>query len=218
MSDRPAHPGDTNLDLGRQSRIAMPEAIYAETKTVEQCVRIVTEMLQETDDPVIATRVTPEQQDALASLEPDGHWGTTLTWRHRPARPDARVAVVAGGTSDLPVVTEAQGVLSALGVTVSTHLDVGVTGLHRLLDTVPALADTDVVIAVAGMEAALPTVLAGLVPCPIIAVPTSVGYGAGLEGVTALLSMLASCAPGIAVVGIDNGFGAASAAHRILRP
>ena len=124
---------------------------------------------------------------------------------------------MSAGTSDVPVASEATLTLRALGHTVVPVTDVGVAGLHRLQSAITEFEHADVVIAVAGMEGALPTVLAGLTPQPIIAVPTSVGYGSAFEGLTALLTMTASCAPGIAVVGIDNGYGAACAAHRILQ-
>lgn len=131
--------------------------------------------------------------------------------------PYGRVAVLSGGTSDLPVVAECAGVLEALGVDVRTHVDVGVAGLHRLLDALPTLADADVLVAAAGMEGALPTVLAGLVGRPVIGVPVSVGYGVAAGGRAALDAMLASCAPGLTVVNIENGLGAAVAAARIVR-
>ncbi len=174
-------------------------------------------MLADGDDAVLATRTTPEQHQALRQLEPDAESATTLSWRHRPAT-GHRVAVVAAGTSDLPVADETRITLESLGHQVDLVTDVGVAGLHRLLAVLPELDDAEVLIALAGMEGALPTVLAGLVPQPLIAVPTSVGYGTAFEGQTALMSMLTSCAPGIAVVGIDNGSGAACAAHRILGP
>ncbi len=123
---------------------------------------------------------------------------------------------MSGGTSDRPVLDECVGTLTALGAEVRTVVDVGVAGLHRLLDSLDQLTDSRVVVALAGMEASLPTVLGGLIHQPIVAVPTSTGYGSSLEGVTALLSLLASCAPGVSVVGIDNGYGAACAALRIL--
>jgi len=164
----------------------------------------------------VVTRTTPEHRAALAAIEPDGVWSNTLTWRHAPAEPSRRVAVLSGGTSDQPVLDECVGTLTALGAEVSVVRDVGVAGLHRLLGSLDELADARVVVALAGMEASLPTVLGGLVPQPIVAVPTSTGYGASLEGVTALLSLMSSCAPGISVVGIDNGYGAACAALRIL--
>ncbi|MCL1594071.1 MAG: nickel pincer cofactor biosynthesis protein LarB [Actinomycetia bacterium] len=207
--------GDTRLDTDRHRRIGMPEAVYAQGKTTEQCVRIVAAMLEADDAPVIVTRTSQEQREGLAALSPEAAWSTTLTWRHAEARDSKPVAIVSGGTSDHPVVDECAGVLTAMGVPVTTHRDVGVAGLHRLVGVVPSLQSASVVVAVAGMEASLATVLGGLVPVPIIGVPTSVGYGSSFEGVTALLSMLSSCAPGITVVGIDNGYGAACAAFRI---
>lgn len=203
------------IDLPRSSRIDLPEAVYCEGKTTEQCLSIVAEMIEQGTDAIIATRATPEQQQALQALEPTSHTGTTLTWRPRNST-GKRVAVVSAGTSDLPVANEVAVTLSAMGHQAVMVTDVGVAGLHRLLDALPEFADTDVIIALAGMEGALPTVLAGLVHQPLIAIPTSVGYGTTFGGATALLSMMASCAPGIAVVGIDNGYGAACAAHRIV--
>lgn len=203
------------LDLGRSHRLGLPEAVYCAGKTVEQCVDIVGDFLDGGSDAVIATRASEEQQQALAQLDPTAHLGTTLTWRHRP--PSGRAAsVVSAGTSDLPVADEVRLVLGAMGHDATAITDVGVAGLHRLTDALPQIAEADVIVAIAGMEGALPTVLAGLVPHPIVAIPTSVGYGTAFEGMTALHSMLASCAPGISVVGIDNGYGAACAAHRLL--
>jgi NCAIR mutase (PurE)-related protein len=208
--------GDTLLDVDRHRRIGMPEAVYAGPKTVDQCVRIVKALVEEGDDPVIVTRATPEQRDALATLSPEATWATTLTWRHAEPRDVKPVAIVSGGTSDQPVVEECHGTLAAMGIPVTLHRDVGVAGLHRLVDILPSMKDASVIVAVAGMEASLPTVLGGVIGAPIIGVPTSVGYGSSFEGITALLSMLSSCAPGISVVGIDNGYGAACAAFRIL--
>ncbi|MCH7789313.1 MAG: nickel pincer cofactor biosynthesis protein LarB [Acidobacteria bacterium] len=209
-------PDDLRLDLDRARRLGLPEVIYGAGKTVDQCVRAVDAMLEAEVSPVIVTRLSGDQSGPLSARNPTSSAGSTMTWRHRALERPGRVAIVAGGTSDTPVVSEAQGVLVALGHSVSPYIDVGVSGLGRLLGVIDEIAKHDVVIAVAGMEAALPTVLGGLVAAPIIAVPTSVGYGSSLSGHTALLSMLASCAPGVTVVGIDNGFGAAAAAARIL--
>ncbi len=206
---------DARIDLDRSRRIDLPEAVYCLHKTTDQCVAIVSEMLAGGTDAVIATRTTTEQFDALSALEPDEATGTTLIWRPR-ASSGRSATVVAAGTSDLPVADECRLTLAALGHDVETIVDVGVAGLHRLLAVLDELAEAEVLVAVAGMEGALPTVLAGLVAQPLIAVPTSVGYGTAFEGRTALTSMLTSCAPGVAVVGIDNGYGAACAAHRIL--
>lgn len=216
--ERCADLGHTRLDLGRAARVGMPEAVYAAGKSPGQCVEIVERLLSEGDDPVVVTRCGDDHLAALAPLDPSGTWSATLTWRHLPttAPADGEVVLVSGGTSDQPVLDECLGTLSAFGVPARSVRDVGVAGLHRLLGSLDDIDDGAVVVAFAGMEAALPTVLAGLVATPIIAVPTSVGYGTSFEGMTALLSMLSSCAPGICVVGIDNGFGAACAAHRIL--
>lgn len=218
---RTADLGHSRLDLGRRARVGMPEAVFAAGKTPEQCVDIVGHLLEANDDPVIVTRCDDAHHTALAPLHPSGTWSGTLTWRHAevaPGRIGAPVVLVSGGTSDQPMLEECRGTLAALGVPTRVVRDVGVAGVHRLLDALDGFDDASVVIAFAGMEAALPTVLAGLVPAPIVAVPTSVGYGTTFDGVTALLSMLSSCAPGISVVGIDNGFGAACAAFRMLGP
>lgn len=220
---RTADLGHTRLDLDRRRRTGVPEAVYAAGKTPEQCVDIV-ERLLATDgsgddgagDPIVVTRTTAAQRDALSHLEPQGTWSGTWTWRHAEPIVCPPVVVVSGGTSDASVVDEAVGTLTAFGAPTRVVRDVGVAGLHRLLDALDDIVDASVVLAVAGMEGALPTVLAGLISNPLIAVPTSVGYGTSFGGVTALLSALSSCAPGVSVVGIDNGFGAACAAMRIL--
>lgn len=208
--------GDSRLDVDRSRRIGIPEAVYAAGKSVEQCVSIVEALLDRQEDPVVVTRTTQDQRDALAALKPTQIWSNTLTWRHKDVRDVANVAIVSGGTSDQPVVDECLGTLAAMGVPSQAFKDVGVAGLHRLVDVVPSLQDASVVVAVAGMEASLPTVLGGLVQSPLIGVPTSAGYGSSFEGITAMLSMLASCAPGVSVVGIDNGYGAACVALRVI--
>tara|TARA_B100000902_G_scaffold385001_1_gene425829 strand:- start:1212 stop:1874 length:663 start_codon:yes stop_codon:yes gene_type:complete len=206
---------EIRLDTDRTRRINMPEAIYCEGKTTEQCVQAVSEMLDSDSltDAIIATRANQEQVTALLELGPTTVLGSTLSWRHRPAQ-NFTIGIVSAGTSDLPVANECKATLEALGHSTFTVTDVGVSGLHRLTEALPEIIKADIVVAIAGMEGSMPTVLAGLVPHPVIAVPTSSGYGSSLEGITAFLSMTASCAQGIAVVGIDNGFGAACAAHR----
>ena len=206
---------EIRLDTDRSRRINMPEAIYCEGKTTEQCVQAVSEMLHNESftDAIIATRANLEQHSALLELNPTSAQGSTLSWRHRPTQ-NSTIGIVSAGTSDLPVANECKVTLEALGHSTFTVTDVGVSGLHRLIEALPKIIEADIVIAIAGMEGSMPTVLAGLVPHPVIAVPTSSGYGSSLEGITAFLSMTASCAQGIAVVGIDNGFGAACAAHR----
>lgn len=207
--------GFARLDLGRTARTGLPEAVYCQGKSAEHVVAIVERMLSDGDDAVIATRVTPEQAPLLDALQPTGSGAGIRSWRHREPT-GHRVAVVAAGTSDIPVADECRLTLHALGHEAWSVTDVGVAGLHRLTAALPEIECADLIVAVAGMEGALPTVLAGLVRQPIIAVPTSAGYGTSLEGVTALLGMLATCSPGISVVGIDNGFGAAYAGHRML--
>tara|TARA_Y100000746_G_scaffold177237_1_gene154809 strand:+ start:205 stop:867 length:663 start_codon:yes stop_codon:yes gene_type:complete len=206
---------EIRLDTDRSRRINMPEAIYCEGKTTAQCVQAVSEMLYNENftDAIIATRANPEQYSALLELDPTSAHGSTLSWRHRPAQ-NFTIGIVSAGTSDIPVANECKVTLEALGHSTFTVTDVGVSGLHRLTEALPEIIQADIVVAIAGMEGSMPTVLAGLVPHPIIAVPTSRGYGSSFEGITAFLSMTASCAQGITVVGIDNGFGAACAAHR----
>jgi len=218
---------DLRVDHDRQQRTGVAEAVYAPGKSPQQCAAAVAELLAGPGDgPVLLTRATAEQASAATAMSPgatvlgaevpDARDGLQiLTWRAEPPRP-GNALVLTAGTSDLPVAREAAAVLQAYGVSVSVVADVGVAGLHRILAQQEALAAADVVLVVAGMEGALASVAAGLTRAPVIGVPTSTGYGAGLEGVTALLSMLASCSPGITVVGIDNGFGAACAAVRFL--
>ena len=204
------------LDLERSARIDLPEAVYCAGKTTQQSVDIVNEMLQRGSDAVVATRLTADQENELRKLDPTMSGQGILGWRARPST-GFEVAVMAAGTSDLAVADECRVTLESLGHVVRPLTDVGVAGLHRLTNVLPELESVDSIVAIAGMEGALPTVLAGLVPHPIIAVPTSAGYGTSFDGMTALLSMMSSCAPGISVVGIDNGYGAACASHRLLR-
>lgn len=219
--------GDLRLDHGRAARTGLAEAVYAPGKSPRQCAAAVTGLLAEAADaPVLLTRADPAQAAAAVTANPgatraaagEGATGEplrTLIWNGRPAR-DGSALVLTAGTSDLPVAQEAAAVLTAYGHGSTVVADVGVAGLHRVLAERDRLSAADVVLVVAGMEGALASVVAGLTAAPVIAVPTSTGYGAGLAGVTALLGMLASCSPGVSVVGIDNGFGAACAAIRIL--
>jgi NCAIR mutase (PurE)-related protein len=167
----------------------------------------------------VLSRATTEQISVVLAAYPDAEvTGSTVVWRPAPSRPEA-VAVVTAGTADLPVAKECQSTLRAFGFGATLVADAGVAGLHRLLAHVDLLQAADAVVVVAGMEGALASVVGGLCRAPVVAVPTSAaGYGAGLGGVTALLAMLASCASGVVVVGIDNGFGAACAVARILAP
>lgn len=209
--------GDALVDHHRTLRQGAPEVVYGPGKTPDQCVRIVGELMDASDLPVLATRLEATQLDALTAAfgAADVSGGAAL-WR-APHNTNATVAVVTAGTSDLPVADEAAITLRSLGLAATRVTDVGVSGLHRLLAALDPIRDADAVIVVAGMEGALASVVGGLVSSPVIAVPTSVGYGSGFDGVTALLAMTASCASGVSVVGIDNGFGAAMAAGRILR-
>lgn len=208
--------GFARVDHHRSLRQGAAEAVYAPGKTAEQCAAIVAELLASGSGPVILTRADNEQLAAVTAAAPGATvTATTATWRHAPRR-DAAVAVVTAGTADLPVAEECMATLAAMGFTARCTTDVGVAGIHRLLPEIDALAAADAVVVVAGMEGALASVIGGIVAGPVVAVPTSTGYGAAFEGVTALLGMLASCAAGLTVVGIDNGFGAALAVHRML--
>ena len=213
--------GDALVDHHRALRQGMPEAVYGPGKSPEQCVAIVGELLTHGTGPVLLTRATPAQVTAVraahdATATPEVTAGCVL---YRPAeeRTDApRVLVVTAGTADVPVADEAALTLRAHGVVPDRLHDVGVAGLHRLLAHLDRVTAADAVIVIAGMEGALASVMGGLAAGPVIAVPTSVGYGSGLDGVTALLAMHATCASGVSVVGIDNGFGAAVAMIRTL--
>jgi hypothetical protein len=214
--------GFARVDHHRALRQGFPEVVYGPGKTPDQCAAIVAELLEHSSGPVLVTRASPAQRDAVVHARPHTTVTATpdathlLVPRAAPRRLDDRVVVVTAGTADLPVADECAGTLEAFGVKATRIADVGVAGIHRLLAVRDALAEADIVIVVAGMEGALPSAIGGITPAPVVAVPTSVGYGASLAGVTALLSMLASCASGITVVGIDNGFGAACAAIRLL--
>jgi NCAIR mutase (PurE)-related protein len=212
--------GFARVDHHRALRQGMAEAVYAPGKSAEECAAIVTALRADGGaGPSVLTRADADQVAAALAAQPDGvaHPGqpTTVVWDPAPERPE-RVALVTAGTADGPVAREAAAVLQAHGLRPLEVNDVGVSGLHRLLASLDELAEADAMVVVAGMEGALPSVVAGLTSAPVVAVPTSVGYGAGLDGVTALLAMLSSCAPGIAVVGIDNGYGAACAVVRLL--
>jgi pyridinium-3,5-biscarboxylic acid mononucleotide synthase len=209
--------GFAKVDHHRTLRQGLPEAVYGPGKTPEQCAAIVAELLSEEEGgPILLTRATEAQAGAALARSPGGlRTGTTVAWRSRLPRP-GRVVVFTAGTSDLPVTEECVTTLVAHGLQPSVNADVGVAGVHRLLATVDELAGADAVVVVAGMEGALASIVGGITPAPVVAVPTSTGYGAAFEGVTALLSMLSSCAAGLTVVGIDNGFGAACAVLRML--
>jgi NCAIR mutase (PurE)-related protein len=223
--------GFAKVDHHRHLRQGLPEAVYGQGKTVEQCSAIVGELLSGASGvPVILTRADGGQVARVLVDHPGGHRTvtgratgadqvrgelSTVVWR--PAAPRmSRTLVLTAGTSDLPVARESEATLGALGLRTTLLADCGVAGVHRLLASADELAETDAVVVVAGMEGALASLVGGITPAPVVAVPTSTGYGAALEGVTALLAMHASCAAGITVVGIDNGFGAACAVARML--
>lgn len=211
--------GYARPDTDREARLGLPEVVYGPGKTVEQIVGVARSLLAGNAGPVLVTRVDAEVAAAVAEAVPGGSHDPAarlLVWRPAQPRP-FQVVVVSAGTSDGPVAAEASAVAAAIGLQVRQVRDVGVAGVHRLLAEVAELEAADAVICVAGMEGALPSVVGGLVGCPVIAVPTSVGYGAVFEGVTPLLAMLSSCAAGLVVVNIDSGFGAALAAHRMAR-
>lgn len=209
---------NAKIDHHRYLRQGLPEAVYGPGKSPEQCVAIVEELLTNGSGPVIVTRTTVEQHKALQAAH-DGmtELGGVLSWRIPALNESHRIAIVTAGTADTPVADECAATLRSYGIAADRISDVGVAGLHRLLAEVDRIAEADIVIVIAGMEGALASVLGGLCAQPVIAVPTSVGYGAGLDGVTALLGMLASCAAGISVVGIDNGYGAAVSAMRMIQ-
>lgn len=209
--------GDALVDHHRHLRQGMPEAIYGPGKSPEQCVRIVGELLAHGDGAVLLTRGSAEQRDAVLAAHPDGEVvAGCAVWRLPAPHRTERVLVVGAGTADVPVLDEAVLTLRAYGFDPDRLTDVGVAGLHRLLAHVDRVTSAQAVVVVAGMEGALASVVGGLTAVPVVAVPTSVGYGAGLDGVTALLAMHASCASGVTVVGIDNGFGAAVAIARMM--
>jgi NCAIR mutase (PurE)-related protein len=208
--------GFARVDHHRALRQHMAEAVYGPGKTPEQCAAIIAELLRGGDGPVVLTRASEDQAAAaMAANQGAERTGSTLVWRPAERRPE-RVVVVTAGTADLPVADECSATLAAHGIIAERVTDVGVAGVHRLLAAEDALTSADAVVVIAGMEGALASLVGGLTGAPVVAVPTSVGYGASLEGVTALLAMLASCAAGLTVVGIDNGFGAASAVVRVL--
>ena len=209
--------GFARVDHHRALRQGRPEAVYGPGKRPEHCAAIVAELLDAGAAPVLLTRASDEQARAALDANPGGEQhGTTVVWRPSAPRPEL-VLVITAGTADLPVADECATTLEAHGLEPVRLTDIGVAGVHRLLAVTDQLFAAEVVVVVAGMEGALASIVGGLTPAPVVAVPTSAGYGAALEGVTALLAMLASCAAGITVVGIDNGFGAASAVLRLLK-
>jgi len=212
--------GFAKVDHHRTLRIGMPEVIYAKGKTSEQVARIFASMSAAGAN-VLATRASRDQFEAVIALEPRAAFheiAACITLKqHEGPRQSGVVAILCAGTSDLPVAEEAAVTAELMGNTVERIVDVGVAGLHRLLAQYSRLREATVLIVCAGMEGALPSVVGGLVAAPVIAVPTSVGYGASFGGLAALLGMLNSCSPNVTVVNIDNGFGAAYVATLINR-
>ena len=212
--------GFARVDTDREARQGAPEAIVAEGKTPDEIREIAVALLEGGASSVLVTRADAEARAALLEAAPDGQQDerARLAWVARNV-PAARglVTIVSGGTSDGPVVTEARVRAELLGAGVIVHADAGVAGLHRLEPALEDLRRADCVIVVAGWDAALASVVGGLVAAPVIGVPTSTGYGATFGGVSALLAMITSCAAGVAVVNIDDGFGAGTIAARIAR-
>lgn len=224
--DSPEKAGFTDLgfakvDILRRERQGFPEVILCQGKTPPQVAAIFRELASR-GEVVLATRAGQDHFDAVSAAMPDARYelvGRCIVWQSRPPAPTPHcvAAVLAAGTSDIPIAEEAAITVGCFGFTVERLYDVGVAGLHRLLAHAPLLRSAGVFIVAAGMEGALPSVVAGLVDKPVIAVPTSIGYGASFGGVAALLGMLNSCGSGVTVVNIDNGFGAGFAAGQILR-
>ncbi|SES10898.1 nickel pincer cofactor biosynthesis protein LarB [Corynebacterium cystitidis] len=218
MSEHTRPVGDfARLDVDRVRRRGYPEAIFCEGKTVSQVAAIAGALND--DYPTLFTRISQEQAEAVLGVLPDALYDEVarmVVWP--PAEPEVSgvsVLVVCAGSSDLPVAREAMLTARYLGRSVELLVDVGVAGIHRLLEHEQKLHDAGVIIVAAGMDGALPSVVGGLVSAPVVAVPTSVGYGAGAGGVAPLLTMLNSCAPGVGVVNIDNGYGAGHLAAQI---
>lgn len=213
---------ETCLDHHRTLRTGIPEVIYGQSKTAGQIITIARSLLKH-KNPVIATKVEEDKANQVLAALPELAYhkqaemltGNEKEENNKQCR--GNIVIVSGGTSDTPVAEEARITAQCLGNPVDALYDVGVAGLHRLLNKQQILREAAVIIAVAGMEGALPSVISGLVNCPVIGVPTSIGYGTGLGGIAALLSMLNSCSPGIGVVNIDNGFGAGCLAASINR-
>ncbi|OUT70420.1 MAG: circadian phase modifier CpmA [Synechococcus sp. TMED19] len=207
------------LDLERRQRLGLVEAVWGEHKSTEQIIAIASEF-QRAGELCLITRVDASKALVIQQAIPEvvhHEQARGLTLGTIPAATTAQVGLLSGGSSDQPVLEEAELALRCHGIGSQCFADVGVAGLHRVLKVIPELKELQLLVAFAGMEGALPTVLAGLVPQPIIGVPVSVGYGVSAGGQAALNGMLASCAPGLTVVNIDNGYGAAMAALRVLR-
>ncbi|MGA2434019.1 MAG: nickel pincer cofactor biosynthesis protein LarB [Bryobacteraceae bacterium] len=212
--------GFAKLDHHRALRHGMPEVIFAKGKTPEQVAEIAARLLERAPN-VLITRADAATAAFVRERIPQAEYfplsGAIRVWGDRTVRGKGKIAVVSAGTSDIPVAEEAQITAEAMGNTVETVFDIGVAGIHRLIGNRERFLDARVVVCCAGMEGALPSVVGGMVSCPVIAVPTSVGYGASFNGLAALLGMLNSCASNVTVVNIDNGFGAGYVASLINR-
>lgn len=212
--------GFAKVDHHRALRHGMPEVILGLGKTTEEVREISKELLSRSNN-LLVTRATQEMADAVTEISPDSEFfprsGALRVWNDREIRGKSKVAIICAGTSDIPVAQEARVTCEVMGNKVDEIYDVGVAGIHRLLGNIERLSDARVIICCAGMEGALPSAVGGLVSAPVIAVPTSVGYGASFGGVTALLGMLNSCSSNVTTVNIDNGFGAAYVATLINR-
>ncbi|MGE4618942.1 MAG: nickel pincer cofactor biosynthesis protein LarB [Planctomycetota bacterium] len=208
-----------DLDHDRESRTGFPEVVYGASKTPEQ-IRVALTSIADRAGRALATRIDPQHGEQIAASIPDAIWDETchcISIERTVLPRQGQVAVICAGTSDLPVAREAQLTADLCGAQTELVTDAGVAGIHRILAHDELLRTSNALVVVAGMEGALPSVVAGRVSVPVVAVPTSVGYGASLGGIAALLGMLCSCAPGISVVNIDNGFGAGIIASRINR-
>ncbi len=210
--------GFAKIDTHRELRMGAPEAIYCMNKTTNQIIQIVGRMKQ--DSNIIATRVPKESLEEIKKTYPEAkiYPEANLFFIGKfPKKTIGKVIIVTAGTSDIPVARESEITARSMGVEVETFFDVGISGIHRILSIRKKLKEADIVIVIAGMEGALPSVVAGLIDTPIIAVPTSVGYGASFNGIAPLLTMLNSCAPGISVVNIDNGYSAGFFAAAVIK-
>jgi NCAIR mutase (PurE)-related protein len=212
--------GFAKVDHHRALRHGMPEVIFGLGKTTDHVLAIAAKLLERSDN-VLITRTNPEMAQRVLDELPDAEYfplsGAIRFWRNREIRGKGTIAVVCAGTSDIPVAEEAQVTAEAMGNEVDSIHDIGVAGIHRLISNRARLAGARVIVVCAGMEGALPSAVGGLVSVPVIAVPTSIGYGASFHGLAALLGMLNSCASNVTVVNIDNGFGAGYVASLINR-
>lgn len=211
--------GYASLDINRENRTNIPEIIFCENKSADKILKIIKSILSEKEI-VIGSRCSEEKLKLIKRKYPKGTFsfeGKAFLIGDTKEKIPGRVGLITAGTTDMPVCEEASIVLQALGVNCEKFYDIGVAGIHRLFSKVEKINSCDILIVAAGMEGALPSVIGGLFPQPIIAIPTSIGYGTSLNGFTALFAMLTSCSPGITVVNINNGVGAASAAVKILK-